>query len=189
MDFEQYYSLFDEIQSNKKSPYDNPYFLELVKLNLARTKRWLKWGEINKELKDLITTISEKQNWLVISEHWCGDSANILPFIYKLSQLNPLINLTIQLRDSDSEIDSYLTNGKKSIPVFVVRDEFNNDILLGSSRPIKCQSYFENLKLEIEDADERKRMVQVWYNEDKGKSFQEDLLTLFKSDLNHIIIH
>ena len=88
--------------------------------------------------------ISEKQNWLVISEHWCGDSANILPFIYKLSQLNPLINLTIQLRDSDSEIDSYLTNGKKSIPVFVVRDEFNNDILLGSSRPIKCQSYFEN---------------------------------------------
>lgn len=187
MNFEEYYSLFDELQSTKKSPYDDPAFLELAKLNHARTKRWLKLGEVNPELKTLIVNIAEKQNWLVISEHWCGDSANILPFIYKLSLLNPLVSLSIQLRDSNSEIDSYLTNGKRSIPVFVVRDRFNNDIFRLNSRPVKAQNYFEKLKIDLDDSEERKKMLQVWYNEDRGKSFQEDLLSLFKSDFNHVL--
>lgn len=188
MDFETYFSLFDHIQSNKTDPYDDPSFVELAKLNLIRTKRWLKLGELIEDLKKIILGIEEEQNWIVITEHWCGDSANILPFIYKLSALNPLINLSIQLRDSSSEIDSYLTNGKKSIPVFIIRNLKGKDILVWNSRPIKCQNYFEQLKKTMIKDDERKKQIQVWYNNDQGKGFQEELISLFKSDLNHILV-
>jgi len=38
-----------------------------------------------------------------------------------MASLNPLITVVVQLRDSNSEIDSYLSHGKMSIPKLIER--------------------------------------------------------------------
>ena len=126
MTFSDYQKLFDAIlagETNEK-PYDDFHFVEYVKLNLSRQNRWVKKGEITEEIKLTVQSITEKQTWIVITEPWCGDAAHNVPFIVKLAQLNPNITLKLQLRDSKhSEIESYLTNGGKSIPKLIARDE------------------------------------------------------------------
>jgi hypothetical protein len=181
MDFKTYISQFDEIltATDHKTPYNDPHFLEYAKLSYSRTKRWLKSDAINPELVALIKSIKNPQKWVLILEHWCADASNIAPFIYLFSELNPLITLEIQLRDSNSEISNYLTNGSKSIPIFIVRNANNEDLFHWGSRPAKCQEFFLEMKKTEDRLDELKKLIQIWYNDDKGVSLQEELLAVF----------
>ena len=63
------------------------------KLNLARTKRIEKQYEPSEEIIALINEIDDEQTWLVITESWCGDSAQNLPYIDKLTELSRNIEL------------------------------------------------------------------------------------------------
>ncbi|MFN5418178.1 MAG: thioredoxin family protein [Flavobacteriia bacterium] len=177
MDFTHYLALFKEIlnQTNPEKPYDDQHYMEYVKLNQSRMNRWLKTGVLNPDLVSQVQNIQEKQNWVLITEPWCGDAAHLVPFIAKLSELSPLINLTIQLRDEDSEIDKYLTNGGKSIPILIVRDENLNDLFVWGPRPKACQELFKLLKEQNLSAEEQKTQLQAWYNADKGNSFQDEM--------------
>ncbi|MCK7526094.1 MAG: thioredoxin family protein [Ignavibacteriales bacterium] len=40
------------------------------------------------ETKQVFDKINQTQKWIVITETWCGDSAQNLPVIAKLAQLN-----------------------------------------------------------------------------------------------------
>jgi hypothetical protein len=180
MNWSTYFSYFESIVKgeSKPEPYNDADFFNYTKLNLTRTKRWLKKGELNPELKDRIEQISEKQNWVLITEPWCGDAAHSVPFIYLLSELNPNITLNIQLRDTDSEIDNYLTDGNKSIPILIIRDEKGEDLAVWNSRPKKCQEYFLNMKREEMPIVEIKTRIQEWYNHDAGFEIQNEILEI-----------
>ncbi len=90
---------------------------EYKKLNLQRSSRIEKYYSVNDELKSIIENIKQIQNWVIITENWCGDSAQNLPYIAALSKLNPLITFKIILRDSNLDfMDQHLTNGTRSIP-------------------------------------------------------------------------
>jgi hypothetical protein len=181
MTFEKYNGLFEEIlqADQPKAPYDNLDFFHYTELNQKRQDRWLKKGEILPELADKIKSINTPQNWVLISEPWCGDASHIVPFIGKIAELNSKINLQIQLRDSDSEIDKYLTNGGKSIPILIVRDVDNKDIFHWGPRPEEAQKiHLENLN-SSKTPEEKKIELQKWYNSDKGMSLQKELLAKF----------
>jgi hypothetical protein len=96
-----------------------------------------------------------------------------------MAALNPNIELKIQLRDSDeSEIEHYLTNGGKSIPKLIVRDNQGNDLFIWGPRPEGCQQvYLEQRKNNTPIADE-KIAIQKWYNDDKGASVQKEICQL-----------
>ncbi len=90
-------------------------------LNLKRSLRISKSYKINEDLKKFINGIDEPQLWMVITENWCGDSAQNLPYIAAIAEQNPLIQLIVLLRDSNPEVmDQFLTNGTRSIPILVV---------------------------------------------------------------------
>src|SRR5438874_1952820 len=87
--------------------------LEYSKLNVARMNRIDKTIEIIPELKEIVEQIVSPQTWLILTEGWCGDAAQIVPVFAKIAQLNSTINLKFLLRDENSELmDRYLTNGK-----------------------------------------------------------------------------
>ncbi|MES2828105.1 MAG: thioredoxin family protein [Bacteroidota bacterium] len=179
MDFESYLLYFESVllPGHTLAPYTDPAYHNYAKLNWSRQQRWLKVGELNSELTEVVKKISRNQHWVVITEAWCGDAAHILPFIYKLTQLNPLLRLDIQLRDSEPfAINNYLTGTSKSIPKLVIRDANDNDLLVWGPRPRKCQELYNQLKAEHADSEETKKQIQGWYNQDKGVSFQEELL-------------
>ncbi len=180
MNYEKYNALFHEIAEAKspKAPYDNPEFVHYVELNQKRQERWLKKGELTAQTKETISKISEKQNWVLITEPWCGDAAHSTPFIEKMAAMNPNIALTIQLRDEDSEIDKYLTNGGKSIPILVARNEAHDDIFVWGPRPAEAQEiHLRNLKSDKSN-EEKKIELQQWYNKDKGQMIQKEISAL-----------
>jgi hypothetical protein len=67
---------------------------------------------------------------LVITEDWCGAAIGSLPFVVKLVEKTPRIELRIFLRDANPDLmDQFLKNGVyRSIPVFVFFDEQMNEL-------------------------------------------------------------
>lgn len=182
MNFQDYLMLFEDIvlKKNTKAPYNEHDHYNYVKLNYSRLNRWVKLNELKDEVKDFFQNLKVKQNWILITEPWCGDAAHSVPIIYLLSELSEKVNLEIQLRDTDSEIDNYLTQGGKSIPILIIRDEFDNDIAVWGPRPTACQELFLKMKKENLEFEEQKIQLQNWYNKDKGVSIQEEILKLLK---------
>lgn len=184
MNFSEYQQQFDLIlnEQNPQPPYNDEHYLEYTKLNASRQFRWLKKGVLSDDTKLTIQSIQEKQTWVLITEHWCGDAAHSVPFIYLMSELNPNITLRIQLRDSaESEIEKYLTNGGKSIPKLIVRDIAGNDLHVWGPRPHACQVIFDELKQQNATFEDQKIALQKWYNEDKGVSVQQEICDLLSN--------
>jgi len=180
MNEQEYSNGFDEIlqMDIKQVPYNDTSYLEYTKLNKSRFNRWIKTGMLLQQNILQLKNINKQQNWVLITEHWCGDAAHIVPFIIKLAAINPLINLEIQLRDSNSEIENYLTNGGKSIPILIIRDENKKDIVVWGPRPKECQFLYLEMKKDNIELNEQKIQLQNWYNHDNGVSIQNEICAL-----------
>ena len=52
MKWNEYTSLFDDVlnNDNNEAPYDNPEYVNYVKMNQSRSNRWLKSDVLNEEL-------------------------------------------------------------------------------------------------------------------------------------------
>ena len=183
MTYDKYNSLFDQILGSDQplAPYDQTDYFKYVGLNKKRQERWDKNGLISDALKTTMSEINSPQKWVLITEPWCGDAAHSVPFISKIAETNPNIELEIQLRDSGSEIDNYLTNGGKSIPILVVRNENSEDLFVWGPRPNDAQNvHLANLDTD-KSMEEKKVELQKWYNQDKGQELQKEILALLKN--------
>jgi hypothetical protein len=182
MNYDQYIALFDDILIGKNPDphYSDPKYLNYAKLNQARMNRWQKNLQLNSELVTEIKKITQSQEWIIIAEHWCGDAAPIVPFLVRLASQNTLIRYDIQLRDQEPFlINSYLTNGTKSIPKLIVRDERGKDLFTWGPRPVAAANYMNELKMSGIEMERVKLELQNWYNENKGEALQKELLQLF----------
>jgi len=182
MDYQAYLKYFEEIINSEspEPPYTDPQYLKYAKLNFSRMSRWQKTLQLNEELVDEVKKISDPQKWILLVEPWCGDAAPILPFLIQLAEQNPRIHYDIQLRDQEPFlINSYLTNGTKSIPKLIVRDEAENDLFTYGPRPKLAQQLVNELKASAVDYDTLNTQVQNWYNKDKGVELQKELLQFF----------
>lgn len=182
MNFEQYQQYFQEIlhQEFPSAPYDNPDFFNYAKLNWSRMNRWLKTGQLSEEMISVVSTINGKQNWIVITEPWCGDAAHIVPFIEMIAQKNDNISVHYELRDSEpNRIEYYLTNGKsKSIPKLIIQNEHGEDLAVWGPRPVACQILYDELHAKNVDLDTLKTELQHWYNHDQGNEIMKELSAL-----------
>jgi len=183
MTFKEYLLHFESVLNSEQpaSPYDQPDYFNYAKLNWSRMNRWLKQALPSAEIQETLAGIKAPQQWIVITEAWCGDAAHIIPFINLIAELNPLISVDFQLRDSEPFlINEHLTNGGKAIPKLVIRNEGGHDIGSWGPRPIQCQVVFERLKAEQADFETLKTELQKWYNADRGIEIQDELNRLIK---------
>ncbi len=157
---------------------------EFTKLNFQRSSRLEKNFEPAEESKNVISQINNKQQWIIITEIWCGDSAQSIPVIQKLSQLNNNIDFKILFRDSNLDfMDLYLTNGGRSIPKLIVFDENGNEVFQWGPRPLEVQELFTKLKNDgLEKADISKK-IHLWYGRNRGKAVEKELIELLKSQI------
>ena len=178
MDYTQYNLLFKQlVEEGRSTGEPDQEKVEYTKLNFSRTKRLDKTAKISTEQAEVFKNIEAKQTWLVISEPWCGDAAQTLPFLNKISELSENINLKIVLRDENLELmDQFLTNGSQSIPMVIMLDEELEVIQHWGPRSkaaTKVVSDYKEKHGKIDDA--FKEILQVWYNNDKGNSIVNDL--------------
>ena len=146
---------------------------------------------MEKTIKISEETITKLQNldnhyiWLVISEGWCGDAAQILPVIHKMAnESNKKVDLRIVLRDENDDLMShYLTNGGRAIPkVIVICKEAGIVRADWGPRPKGATELMANYKKEFGVIDEKiKTDLQLWYLADKGISVQEELLQIMEN--------
>ena len=156
-------------------------FCDYRKLNYQRSSRLEKTFIPTDETKRVFSEINLKQKWIVITESWCGDSAQNLPVIVKLAQLNDKIDLEIVLRDSNTEfMDLYLTRGGRAIPKLIVFDEDDNELFQWGPRPIEAQNLYSRLKDARKDKSEINKELHLWYGRNRGKEVERELLQLIK---------
>ena len=152
-----------------------------IKLNQHRSNRIYKHYEVSDEVREEISKIDEKQIWMVITENWCGDSAQSLPYIAKIASLNDNIDLRIVLRDSHPEIiDLYLTNGTRSIPKLVVFDMEGNEKFKWGPRPEEAQKLMNQWKAEGIVKPELYEKLHFWYGRNRGKNIESEMLEIIR---------
>jgi len=185
MDYSQYNALFAElVAAGKTTGEETQEKIDYTKLNYSRTKRLDKTAKISEAAKAVFKNIENKQIWLVISEPWCGDAAQSLPFLNKLAELSENIELKIVLRDDNLELmDQYLTNGGRSIPKLIILDEDLNEIQQWGPRSEAATKLVTDYLAEHGKVDDTlKENLQVWYNQDKGVSIVNDLLKVVEME-------
>jgi len=157
--------------------------IDFTKLNYSRTKRLDKTAILPTNAIAYFKKIETIQTWLVITEAWCGDAAQTLPFLNKIAETNPNIDLKILLRDeNESLMNMFLTNGSKSIPKLIVLDTTYNVITTWGPRSINATNLVIDYKNKHGKLDEVfKKDLQIWYNNDKGLSIINDLLSMIKN--------
>lgn len=161
----------DLLDEAKKKQYDT------ILLNLHRSRRISRTYNPSEIIRELVSNISSPQLWMVITEDWCGDSAQNLPFIAALAGLNKNINLRILLRDENPDImDNYLTNGiSRSIPVLVALDGTGEELFRWGPRPREAQKLVDELKSEGYEKKEYLEKLHLWYARDRGKNLEMEL--------------
>ena len=155
-----------------------------TKLNLQRMKRIEKTFEVSEELKQILLSIKTPQHWVVITEGWCGDSAQNLPAIAKMAKVNPAIELQIVERGKNLEImDLNLTNGTRSIPILISCDTHGNELFHWGPRPREAQELVVKLKNEGLEHDAFIVQLHLWYAKNKGAALEMEFVKLLLSSL------
>ncbi len=150
-------------------------------LNEARMNRLEKTVKISTEIIQKLNQLNGEYIWLVISEGWCGDAAQILPVIYKMAELSERIDIKIVFRDENEDLmNLFLTNGTKSIPKLIILDKITLEVLGDfGPRPIGAKQLILDYKAKHGIVDETaKTNLQLWYLHDKGLSTQKEILDL-----------
>ncbi|MDN3678182.1 thioredoxin family protein [Flavobacterium paronense] len=153
-------------------------------LNETRMNRLDKTITIAIETLQLMKRLQKEYIWLVISEGWCGDAAQILPVIYKMAQLSDKVDLRIVFRDENEELmNLFLTNGTKSIPKLIILDKNSLEVLGDfGPRPIGANQFISDYRKQHGMIDEKaKADLQLWYLHDKGVSTQNEVTSLLNS--------
>lgn len=153
-------------------------------LNDTRMKRLDKTIAITDDNIQKIKDLKGEYIWLVISEGWCGDAAQILPIINKMAIDSDNIELKIVLRDENEELMKlFLTNKKKSIPIVIVVDKATGGVLgKWGPRPQAATDLISDYIKQFDNIDETaKANLQLWYLHNKGLSTQDELINLMLS--------
>ncbi len=159
-------------------------YWEYTRLNYQRTRRIHKTYQISDELKSLLKNISGPQLWMVLTEPWCGDSAQNLPYIAEMARVNPNINLRILSRDHNPDImDQYLTGGKRSIPILVAFDARGRELFTWGPRPAPAAEVFRKAARQGLEKPELNQKLHLWYGRDRGKTLEREFTELLKREL------
>ncbi|MEM9051266.1 MAG: thioredoxin family protein [Bacteroidota bacterium] len=156
-------------------------------LNFKRMSRLNKTIKLDEEILKTMQTLSKGMTWIIITEAWCGDAAQNIPYISKLAGASENIELKLIYRDENpSFMDRYLTNGAKSIPKLICLDRASKEeLFVWGPRPEPVQKMVMDNKALPEDQrlayDEFSKIVHTWYAKDKNTTLRSELLHIFRS--------
>ena len=112
---------------------------------------------------------AEKPTVLVITEDWCGDAMMNNPILRRIAEAAQL-DVRTAYRDTDTElIDKHLTNGGRSIPIYLMLDNEGEVIAKWGPRAASIQ----------EDVLERRKQLPAKEApdfEEKQRAFIEELM-------------
>ncbi len=99
-------------------------YIDRMSVNQDRLVRAIDAVTITSDDREVLRKLGETLKVLVLTEDWCGTSLAYLPFVAKLVDGNPNVEMRIFLRDENPDLmDQFLKRGlHRSIPVFAFFD-------------------------------------------------------------------
>ncbi|MFM9028246.1 MAG: thioredoxin family protein [Bacteroidota bacterium] len=181
LSFAQYRSDFEKnaLAAKSGNAVGSPH-PEVLPLNWQRSTRVEKTFLLDPVLMKRLEALDHKLVWLVITESWCGDSAQSLPVIARIAEASHgMIDLRIILRDTNIELmDAFLTDGKRGIPKLIQLDSKGNILKTWGPRPLAAQELIDRLKRDPVLCETHKEELHKWYAHDRCESIQKELSDL-----------
>lgn len=180
----EYQDLAKQLLSENKTSGLNQSqeMVDFSKLNIHRVDRILKKGEIGIDTQKSFQEISEPLFILAISEFWCGDAAQNLPWIYLMVKDIPAIQFRVVFRDENPELmDAFLTNGSKSIPKVVLLNSKMEVCATWGPRPASAQNLIlENKTSNALSKEDLHKKLHIWYALNEGKEIQSEFCSIIE---------
>lgn len=175
--YKEYRILLDKLLSDGETTGkdQSDELIDYTKMNIVRMGRWDKLAKLNDPLKSALLN-APKQTWVMLVEGWCGDAAQTLPVIAKMTEFSFNVELQIMLRDENSDImDKFLTGKSRSIPKLIAVDEKDKVLFTWGPRPKKMQDRVMELKKAGEEYAED---VHKMYAKDRAVTIQQEFTAL-----------
>ena len=185
LSYSTYRKLVDQLlaEGHTTGPDHSEAMLHYSKMNVQRMNRVDKTASLNDSLSSTLKSIKGKYKFLVITEGWCGDAAQIVPVLNKIAMEAPEhIDLKFVLRDQNLPlIDAHLTNGGRAIPVLIILNENADQVLCTwAPRPQVLQELLKEWKKETTEMPVIAEKLHGWYAKDKTQTTQAELNSLLK---------
>jgi hypothetical protein len=180
------YSLFTQMQLENNLPAENvsKSNFDLLRLNNTRSRRIDNTFIPGEDINELVSGINKKQIWLIITEPWCGDSAQNIPYLNKIAELNHQINLRLILRDENPDImDIYLTGETRSIPILIAFNEEWNELFRWGPRPGEAAVLVKELKTAGAEKTEIQEKLHKWYASNKGVCLTGEICEVVRNEM------
>lgn len=153
--------------------------LHYSQLNEVRMNRLDKTISVPESIQKQLGSLGKEYLWLVLAEGWCGDAAQLLPIMQKMSAFSPKIDFQIVFRDENEALmQEFLTNGARSIPKLIILDAEKHEVLgAWGPRPEAAARLIKEYKAKYGVVNEEaKTELQKWYLNDKGISTMEEIM-------------
>lgn len=159
--------------------------IEYTALNYQRMKRLDKTIKVDDTQIKEFQKLNKEINWLIITEAWCGDAAQVIPVLNKIAEATKTIKIKLAYRDEHPQLmDLFLTNGARSIPKLIALDRNQNILYTWGPRPAEATKMVNDFKIKNGSLTTQfKQDLQIWYNKNKGQGvIQDQLLLLNKQE-------
>lgn len=181
MTYPTYFKLMTALVEAGKTtgPNQSETMAHYTKMNLQRMSRLDKKVALDPTLVEAFNAVPGEYIWLVITEAWCGDAAQIVPVFNALVGQLPKVELSLVLRDEWPELmDQFLTNGSRAIPKLIILEKESLAVVeTWGARPAPAQVLVDAYKADPNQPPyaELSLSLQKWYNKDKNVTLQQEL--------------
>jgi len=156
-----------------------------TKLNLKRMQRLNKTVMPEPALIDSIRALPFSMKWIAVTEPWCGDAAQNLPYIARTAELAGNVDLKLVYRDENLRyMEQFLTNGTRSIPkIIMYRGDTTEVVATWGPRPTAVQQKVNDYKNAVGEKPSFEVFaaeIHAWYTANKNKELESELLAIFR---------
>lgn len=184
-DYATFLRMLDHLVRNGETSGENQSdeLVKYTKLNASRVKRLTRTAMPSPSTVALVKSLPFDMEWVVISEAWCGDVAQNLPFINNLAEACPNVRLRMVFRDENPEyMDRFLTNGARSIPKWVIYRKDTDEILaVWGPQPAVLRKMVLDMKSGENPPSKEfiAEEVHRWYHNDRNSELEKEIAGIF----------
>ncbi len=163
-----------------KNRYENAQtFREFLKTVEAHRDLWHRLFErahVPSEALERAESLPGRWHLLILVEDWCGDALGTLPYLARLTEASPKLDMRLLSRDENPDLmDAHLSGTNRSIPVVMVLDDDFREVAWWGSRPEALQDHFL-AELAGLPREERFSGLRAWYARDRGRTALLEIL-------------
>ena len=186
--FEDYLERIEDELEEQIELDDPKELVPLFAMNLKQSREIKKNFRYNPGMEKKAKSYNADLKFLVISEGWCEDAAQIVPIVDRLAETIG-VELKIVLRDENLELmEEYHTNGSLSVPIVIGVTPDGEEAFRFGPRPAKAMEFTNKFKKDPDkySKDDFYEDLDRYYLENHGQDIITEILELieeYKSEI------